>query len=151
MLDRMNRQPEAFFLEYDGSFCPWYAEGMENQTTYAKFLATLNNFTSKFSSQQKAADELGVPQPTISKIKSGKGVQSDTLFRMLDAMGVRLLAPGEKAETKDLKSEIDRINADVFRVLASRGVSSEIITEVQRAIMNIEAAEQPSHRQAAGE
>ena len=117
------------------------------------FLDELKKMIPLIGNQTETGKKAGVSQPTMSRIVNGDigSVTVKNIAPLLDMFGFRLLAPGEKAETKDLKSEIDRINVDVFSILAKRGVTTEIITEVQRAIMNIEAVEQPSHRQAAGE
>lgn len=126
----------------------WYSEDM-------KFYDFLRESLRRLQGREnlsRFAKRAGVDRASLARFLDGeRGLTGESIEKILDNLGFQLLSPGEKAETKDLKSEIDRINADVFRVLASRGVSSEIITEVQRAIMNIEAVEQPSRRQAAGE
>ncbi len=60
-------------------------------------------------SQHKLAEEIGVPQSTISKLLNGAKIRMDSLCPIIDALGVKLVAPQEKKSLRDVcfvKSEI---------------------------------------------
>lgn len=61
----------------------------ENQgVSYSNFVELADALVAKFGSQQRAADALGIPQSTLSKMKNGKGVHGQTLVSIMDALSL---------------------------------------------------------------
>jgi hypothetical protein len=98
--------------------------------TYDKFLKMIRDAIESYGSQQGVADAAGIPQSTISKVLGGKGVHLETMCKMLDSLGARLLGPEERP-TPMVCDMGDY--ALVPKVKAKLGAGSSLVTDGEQA------------------
>jgi transcriptional regulator with XRE-family HTH domain len=94
-------------------------------------VADNQNFT-----QGQLAKQCGVTQPQISKFFSGKTLQSDAIFRMLERLGVKIIFPGEtlSEKTSCTTPEAARIDEVIRAMRKINMTDAAICAAIQREV-----------------